>query len=120
MPAASAIFASLRLSGQLPDQRSGISVTARPDEQFAPNSPILSLFELCIDMRSWRESSGASTKPPGIRSIAQGGQRAGTLTHSRPVLNGAWPLGKMPCDHKTPVAAQRAFREQLACVLFSC
>src|SRR5689334_12358846 len=58
--------ASLRLSGQLPDQRSGTSVTARPDEQFAPNSPILSLFALCIDVRSCRVGAGASTIPPGV------------------------------------------------------
>src|SRR5215472_15375775 len=64
MPASSAILASLRLSGQLPDQRSGTSVTARPDEQFAPNKPILSLFALCIDMRSCRDGAGASTVPP--------------------------------------------------------
>src|SRR5262245_26270456 len=61
MAAASAIRASLRLSGQLPDQRSGTSVTARPDEQFAPNKPILSLFELYIAMRSCRDEAGAST-----------------------------------------------------------
>src|SRR5262252_2693593 len=64
MPTSSAILASLRLSGQLPDQRSGTSVTARPDEQFAPNKPILSLFALCIDIRSWRDGAGASTVPP--------------------------------------------------------
>src|SRR5262245_40423289 len=64
MPAASAIRASLRLSGQLPDQRSGTRVTARPDEQLAPNSPILNLLALCIAMRSWRDGAGASTVPP--------------------------------------------------------
>src|ERR1700741_3059399 len=64
MPTSSAILASLRLSGQLPDQRSGTRVTARPDEQFAPNKPILSLFALCIDMRSCRDGAGASTVPP--------------------------------------------------------
>src|SRR5215831_7678504 len=64
MPTSSAIRASLRLSGQLPDQRSGTSVTARPDEQFAPNRPILSLFALCIDMRSWRDGAGASKVSP--------------------------------------------------------
>ncbi len=42
MPAASAICASCKLSGQVPDQRSGTLVTARPDEQLAPNSPIFS------------------------------------------------------------------------------
>src|SRR5260221_2280472 len=66
MPTSSAILASLRLSGQLPDQRSGTSVTARPDEQFAPNKPILSLFALCIDMRSCRDGAGASTVPPEV------------------------------------------------------
>src|SRR5262245_35640488 len=66
MPTSSASRASLRLSGQLPDQRSGTSVTARPDEQFAPNSPILSLFALCIDMRSCRVGAGASTVPPEV------------------------------------------------------
>ena len=44
MPASSAIFASRRLSGQVPDQRSGTLVTARPEEQFAPNSPIFSAW----------------------------------------------------------------------------
>ena len=52
MPASSAMLASLRLSGQLPDQRSGTSVTARPDEQFAPNKPIFSLFPAWVIMRS--------------------------------------------------------------------
>ena len=41
MPAASAIRASATLSRQLACQRSGTIVTARPDEQFAPNRPIL-------------------------------------------------------------------------------
>src|SRR5579871_5930265 len=44
MPASSAMIASRLLSGQLPDQRSGTSVTARPDEQLAPNRPICSLL----------------------------------------------------------------------------
>src|ERR1700736_4412039 len=60
-PAASAICASLRLSGQLPDQRSGTRVTARPDEQFAPKSPILSRFALCMARRSAWAAAGAST-----------------------------------------------------------
>ena len=42
MPASSAMRASFRLSGQVPDQRSGTLVTARPEEQLAPNSPIFS------------------------------------------------------------------------------
>ena len=40
------------MSAQLPDQRSGTSVTARPDEQLAPKSPIFSRLPLCIDVRS--------------------------------------------------------------------
>src|SRR5712675_203839 len=53
MPASSAMRASLRLSGQEPDQRSGTLVTARPDEQLAPNKPSLSRLPPCMDMR-WR------------------------------------------------------------------
>src|SRR5690349_25171732 len=44
--------ASLRLSAQLPDQRSGTMVTARPDEQLGPNSPILRRLPLYIAARS--------------------------------------------------------------------
>src|SRR6187431_3259464 len=53
MPAASDILASAKLSSQLPVQRSGTRVTARPDEQFEPNRPILSLLLLYMAMR-WR------------------------------------------------------------------
>src|SRR5260221_7173375 len=103
MPTSSAILASLRLSGQLPDQRSGTSVTARPDEQFAPNKPILSLFALCIDMRSCRDGAGASTVPPEVLfdvclfdcEVRIRGCRKGfanfaieTLAHGRGILNG--------------------------------
>src|SRR5260370_24873907 len=52
MPASSAICASATQSDQLPDQRSGTSVTARPDEQLAPNRPSFSLFALPIAARS--------------------------------------------------------------------
>src|SRR6266478_5148535 len=52
MPASSAIWARERQSAQLPDQRSGTRVTARPDEQFAPNRPSLSRFALYIAARS--------------------------------------------------------------------
>src|SRR5262245_46855037 len=51
MPASSAMRASRRLSGQLPDQRSGTLVTARPDEQLAPNSPICSRLSPYMAMR---------------------------------------------------------------------
>src|SRR5437763_15525199 len=52
MPTRSAICASLTQSGQLPDQRSGTVVTARPDEQLAPNRPSFSRFALPIAARS--------------------------------------------------------------------
>ena len=52
MPASSAIRASATQSAQLPDQRSGTIVTARPDEQFAPNKPSFSRFALYIAARS--------------------------------------------------------------------
>src|SRR5215204_4323533 len=51
MPAASASRASLRLSCHVPDQRSGTLVTARPEEQFAPNSPIFSRLPWFGDIR---------------------------------------------------------------------
>src|SRR5437764_1375333 len=52
MPASSAIRARERQSDQLPDQRSGTMVTARPDEQLAPNRPSFSRFALYIAARS--------------------------------------------------------------------
>src|SRR3954469_8946255 len=52
MPASSAILASARQSGQLAVQRSGTVVAVREDEQFAPNTPILSALELYMAMRS--------------------------------------------------------------------
>src|SRR5690349_19065707 len=62
MPASSAMRASRRLSGHEPDQRSGTSVTARPDEQFGPNKPILSALALCMLMRSRMDVWGASKR----------------------------------------------------------
>jgi hypothetical protein len=52
MPAASAMRARRRQSGQLADQRSGTVVAERPDEQFAPNTPIFSAFALYMATRS--------------------------------------------------------------------
>ncbi len=51
IPASSAMRASFRLSGHVPDQRSGTLVTARPDEQLAPNSPIFRALPPCSDIR---------------------------------------------------------------------
>src|SRR5687767_7342570 len=77
MPASSAMRASFRLSGQLPLQRSGTVVTARPDEQLAPNSPILSLFALYIVKRSGEVESAMEMSPEILE------QEVGTL---RPLL----------------------------------
>src|ERR1700681_3831089 len=57
MPPSSAICARRLQSGQLPDQRSGTSVTARPDEQFAPNRPICSLLSEYMARRDCREAA---------------------------------------------------------------
>src|SRR5258708_40362430 len=60
-PASSASFASARQSSQLADQRSGTVVAERPDEQLAPNSPILSALSLYMAMRDCIDTAGAST-----------------------------------------------------------
>src|ERR1700726_3522771 len=61
-PASSASFASARQSSQLADQRSGTVVAERPDEQLAPNSPILSALSLYMAMRDCMDAAaGAST-----------------------------------------------------------
>src|SRR5262249_53589388 len=76
MPASSAMRASLRLSGQLPDQRSGAMVTARPHEQLGPNRPILSRFALFIATRSGAVvSNGLACVSPFLqveRTMARG------------------------------------------------
>src|SRR5437588_8532028 len=66
MPASSAMRASRRLSGHEPDQRSGTSVTARPDEQFGPNKPILNALALYMLMRSRMDVWGASNFGPRL------------------------------------------------------
>ena len=70
MPASSAITASFLLSGQLPDQRSGTSVTARPDEQLAPNKPICSLLRLYIERRALSEADGACMTDLRLTALA--------------------------------------------------
>src|SRR5262249_5635170 len=59
--ASSPSFASLRQSGQRAVQRSGTLVAERPDEQLAPNSPILSALPLYIAMRFCMDALRAST-----------------------------------------------------------
>ena len=51
MPARSAICATRTQSGQLPDHRSGTIVTARPEEQLAPNRPSFSRLALPMAAR---------------------------------------------------------------------
>src|SRR5262245_3574424 len=62
MPAASAMRAMARQSAQLADQRSGTRVAERPDEQLAPNRPILSALPLYIARRSRIDGVGRSSK----------------------------------------------------------
>src|SRR5215813_8492323 len=52
IPAASAMRARRRQSAQLASQRSGTLVAERPEEQFAPNTPTLSVFALYMPRRS--------------------------------------------------------------------
>src|SRR5271170_592590 len=63
-PAASPSRASARQSGQLADQRSGTLVAERPDEQLAPNRPILSAFPLYMAILFFIDALGASTAVP--------------------------------------------------------
>src|SRR6516225_5766364 len=60
-PASSASLATARQSDQVADQRSGTLVAERPDEQLAPNSPILSALPLYIAMRFCMDALRAST-----------------------------------------------------------
>src|SRR5260370_3280048 len=61
MPAASAMRARRRQSGQLADHRSGTVVAPRPEEQLAPKIPILSALGLYMAMRSRIDAARAST-----------------------------------------------------------
>src|SRR4051794_22437366 len=90
MPASSAIFTSARLSSQVPDQRSGTLVTARPDEQLAPNSPIFSAWP----PSSIRCGDGAfafgTTDPLGLRGVRTntGRPRATPITRVKRIDQG--------------------------------
>ena len=64
MPASSAILARRRLSGQVPDQRSGTLVTARPEEQLAPNSPIFSALPPASRLRCGNDEFAFGTIIP--------------------------------------------------------
>src|SRR5271166_1525118 len=59
-PAASAMRARRRHSGQLADHRSGTLVAERPEEQLAPKTPILSALPLYRLVRSRIDAVRAS------------------------------------------------------------
>src|SRR5260221_11247450 len=61
MPAASAMRARRRQSGQLADHRSGTVVAQRPEERLAPKIPILSALGLYMAMRSLIDAERART-----------------------------------------------------------
>src|SRR5712691_7759133 len=84
MPASSAMRASRRLSGQLPDQRPGTLVTARPDEQLDPNSPICRTLLLCIALRERIDVPGACTAFTSLRRrhVERGADAGGDLGRS--------------------------------------
>src|SRR5262245_37774569 len=73
IPRSSARRASARQSGQLADHRSGTLVAERPDEQFAPNTPIFSALPLYMAMRSASAPVRASTAV-SLVADAVGGQ----------------------------------------------
>jgi hypothetical protein len=62
--------ASARQSGQLADQRSGTLVAERPDEQFAPNTPIFSAFPLYMAKR-WCIAPVRASKAPSVRKLSR-------------------------------------------------
>src|SRR5262249_11853676 len=96
MPTSSAMRARARLSRHVPDQRSGTRVTARPDEQLAPNRPILSLLALYMSMRCRMEALGASTGVP--HGLLRSGQASaiGPRRHAAAdILTGKYN-GRMP------------------------
>src|SRR5882757_9530429 len=89
MPLSSDILASARLSSQLPVQRSGTCVTARPDEQFEPNRPILSALPLYIAMRSRiDEAVSAGAVLTFIKDSWHCGR---TIDRSRQISIAVWP-----------------------------
>src|SRR6185369_9289055 len=88
MPAASAIRASFRQSGQLADHRSGTVVAERPDEQLAPNRPILSWLPLYIARRFGSEASRAGNAVSvTLQSSLRGAQSA--TKQSPPFVHGS-------------------------------
>src|SRR5215472_13974810 len=97
IPAASAMRASRRQSGQLADQRSGTRVADRPDEQLAPNRPILRWLAVCIAMRSRIDAvrAGAAGCIYDSPAGAEPPKRHRTLVGSRPGLRGMIRGGRL-------------------------
>src|SRR5437588_10440172 len=132
MPASSAMRANLRLSGQVPDQRSGTLVTLRPDEQLAPKRPSLSLLAPASGMRlqagefafgtiipqAWRRpispNCRTATAPAPTTIIAQtGGYRASHHLRLRGAPRAALGLaGFRPVLSEQDRAADRAVRRR--------
>src|SRR3954452_4186053 len=114
MPASSAIFASQRLSGQVPDQRSGTLVTARPDEQLAPNKPIFSALPPCIIRRGDNVEFAICTIIP--QAPLNPALRPGAFTT---------PIAKMKSRIRGSVMAnftvvRRAFLLGASCIAMTC
>ena len=86
MPASSAILASRRLSGQVPDQRSGTLVTARPEEQLVPNSPIFSAWPPASRLRCGNVICIRHDYPSGLLQAAPAHYR------TRSVLGDAYKI----------------------------
>src|SRR3984893_1378979 len=120
MPASSAMRASLTLSGQVPDQRSGTNVTARPDEQLAPNRPILSALPLYMAVRSCMEAVGASMElsiniywrgrraamaPPAIPRVGAKLSRGRAAATPSPLVGEGWGGGSGGCGKALPPLA---------------
>src|SRR3954447_24686442 len=89
IPAASAMRARRKQSGQLADQRSGTLVAERPEEQLAPNTPSLSALPLYMAMRSAMDAVRASTVTSlsrcGRRTAAVWAERVESSLHERAV-----------------------------------
>src|SRR6202140_4715425 len=105
-PASSASFANARQSSQLADQRSGTVVAERPDEQLAPNSPILSALSLYMAMRDCMDAAaGAST----VLS-----SQAKAVTHHTTGFGGGVPTSPCGChdgaNYLTPPRASSSCR----------
>src|SRR5215471_18087201 len=95
MPASSAMRASLTLSDHAADQRSCTKVTARPDEQLAPNRPILSALPLYMAVRCCME---AATSHDRLKALAPDQAQQFQRSAARPFC-AALKLTHIVCRH---------------------